>query len=70
MRAIQREVAAVMVKGHSIPTLWCMASGAIHAKSAVVFIILTMASITLAGRALIHTVLMAIFAGNLGMFAL
>jgi len=67
VRAIQRKIAAVVIEGGRIPARWCVTGTAIRAKAAVVFVILLMAGVTLSGRTLKDTVLVAILAVNSGM---
>ena len=60
MCAVQREVAAIMIKRNSFPIGRSMAGGAVRAKAALVGIILEVAGITVCWRALIKPILVAI----------
>jgi len=69
VRAVQWEVAAVVVEGYLFPVKGGMAGSAVRAKATSMFIILAVAGITIAGRALINTTLVTIFASNVSMLA-
>jgi hypothetical protein len=69
MTTRQREVAFVVVKRGIFPIGRGMASGAIGAELAVVFIVLFVAGVTIAGGAFVNPVLMAFFALRFGMLA-
>jgi len=65
----QREVAQVMVEGRILPIGRVMTGGTIGAESAAMLIVLLMTGVTIRGRTLIHTVLVAGLALRFGMFA-
>jgi hypothetical protein len=66
----QREVAQVVVKCSLFPIEGSMAGSAVRAKATIVLIILLMAGITIRGRALKNTILMARLAADFGVFPL
>ena len=66
--AFQFESGQVMVKACALPILRCMTGFALGSKTAIVLIILLMTGITIAGRAFVHVVHMALFAGYLIVF--
>ena len=68
MFAIQFKGGQVMVKVCALPILRCMTGFALGSKTAIVLIILLMTGITIAGRAFVHVVHMALFAGYLIVF--
>ena len=69
MRAVQGEVAAVVVKGDAVPTCWHMTGRTVCSKTTTVFIVLLMARITIRRCPFIDTILMARFASHFGMLA-
>ena len=68
MRAVQREIAAVMVEGSLFPIRWVMAGSAIGAKAGAMLIVLLVAGIAIFGRPLIHIVAVTFLACNVRMF--
>ena len=69
MRAIQREVAQVVVKGGILPTRWVMTGSTLRTKATVVFINLLVTGIAIVWRALEYPILVAIFTGDISMFS-
>jgi hypothetical protein len=69
MRTRQREAAAVVIKGSSLPIIRGMTGITLGSKLSIVFIILLMTGITICGGAFENFVYMAIFTGSFGMFA-
>lgn len=70
VRARQREVAARVVEGRSLPIRRGVACGAVRAELSAMLIVLCVAGIAIRRSALIDIVLMAIFAIRLGVFPL
>lgn len=63
MRTGQWEVAAAVVEGRILPIRWVVTGGTVRAKLTVVFIVLSMAGVTIRGRARKNIVLVAILTG-------
>lgn len=70
MRAVQWEVAAIVVKSDLFPVNGYVAGGAIGAKSSVMLVVPLVAVVAIGGCALVHPVLVTVFAGYFGVLPL
>lgn len=64
----QREVRFVVVEGRILPTGRAVAGGTVCAEPSVVFIVLLMTGVTIAGGVFVDAVLVAFFTSHFGMF--
>lgn len=69
VRAGQREIAESMIEGRITPIGRGVAGRTVRAKAAFMFIVLTVAGIAIGRRALVHAILVAIFARDFGVLS-